>query len=355
MRKFGLHTRLWLVTILILAGTLFAGSYRANAPELDYSDTMRQAAELAQKWMSLIGRKKAERGIGPGESITPNNFMIGNAWSEITTTLGSLESKEISTNPDFAALVVRLLHEAGITAKDTVGVILSGSFPAIAVSVLAALQTMELEAVIISSPGASTYGANQPGATWLDMEGWLRREGGLRYQSRLISPGAGADRGEGLTAEGRTLLSEASRRNGYTLYVPASLPASIEYKTDLFLNHHISLLINIGGNMAALGSCVHAATMPNGLNRSMHHCNHEGRGVITRVNEAGIPFIHFLNLKEIAFNYGMDPSPAMRYAESMNLYHQDGRMRGIPIIVLLLSLAPLIILKKDTTCINTSL
>ena len=69
------------------------------------------------------------------------------------------------------------------------GLVVSGSFPALAVSALAALTVLDMEVLMMSSLGASSYGANQPGASWIDMENWLIRRGGLRYCSALVSAG----------------------------------------------------------------------------------------------------------------------------------------------------------------------
>lgn len=348
MKQPGPNMRLFIVFAIALTTTVFVILFNRHPRALSCSVPMEEAAVLAQQWFDVIEEVKKEKGIrSDSHSNVPNVSMIGNDWSDITTTLGSLEAKETASNPDFAALVVRLLHEADIVQGDTVGLILSGSFPSISISVLAALQTLEIDAVLMSSLGSSTYGANQDGATWLDMEKWLRQRGGLTYQSRVVSIGAGQDHGNGLTEEGMAIIRMAAERNATELYLPQSLISSIQHKTELLLNHNIDLLINVGGNMAALGSCSHTLNIPNGLNSGMNTCSDNMRGIIPLISEQGIPFIHFLNIKELALKYGMDVAPGSHYAPSRNLYRTTTPNLAVSLLILLCSLFPIAFLRRE--------
>ncbi len=228
MRKISTNIKLLIVFIVALTGALLTGLVNRHETVLSCQKEMKEATYLAQQWFDIITDIKKEKGVfSDAHSNVPNSALIGNDWSDITTTLGSLEAKETSTNPDFAALTVRWLHEANIHHGDTVGVILSGSFPSISISVLAALQTMKIEAVMISSLGASTYGANQATATWVDMEHWLRTYGGMSFRSAIVSMGAGQDNGNGLSENGKALLRLAAERNHIELYEPSNIIESI--------------------------------------------------------------------------------------------------------------------------------
>lgn len=349
MTNVGINIRLLIAFIVLVAGTWLAESFLLRREPLEYDSTMRESVELTTKWFTMVGQMKAERGItSDAESNVANNYMIGDEWSEITTTLGSLESKETSTNPDFSALTVRLLHEAGIKKGDRVGVILSGSFPSLAISVLAALQTMQVDAVVMSSAGASTYGANQPGATWIDIEQLLVNKGGLLLSSSLVSMGAGEDAGFGLTEEGISIIKSSAENYNLELYIPSSLTESIEKRLSIFTEADISLLINIGGNQAALGNCPHSTTIPNGLNKWVGGCNDTDRGLIYRMNEAGIPFINMLDIKELASRYGIAVSPGISYNRSTNLYTQSSTNKPVIGFILAVSLLPLWFLKRES-------
>ena len=313
--------RLLIVFVVFLTGWLTADELFFSREILPYQEEMAEARDLAIEFFGITGTEKMQRGIlSDAGSRVRYNELIGNDFSSITTTLGSLNAKEISTNPDFAALAVRLVRESGIPPGSTVGITLSGSFPAIGMSVLAALQTQEMKVIMMSSLGASSYGANQPGASWLDMESWLREKGALKYQSDIVTLGGEEEIGLGMLPEGVKLLRQTVEKNNYAYYTPKNLKESIDFKSMVFKEQNIALLINIGGNQASLGRCVHSSNIPTGLNKKLKRCQHEERGILQEMNEAGVPIIHFLNIRELALRYGIDTSPGIQYASSSKLY-----------------------------------
>jgi len=346
MNRLNLNTRLLIAFVVLLAGTAASVTFFRQQQPLPCRSEMEEAVALTVKMFGIIEQLKQERNIvSDAHSNVPYNYMIGDEWTDMTTTLGSLDAKETSTNPDFAALTVRLLHEAGISGGEKVGVIISGSFPSLAISALAALQTMGIEPVVMSSLGASTYGANQPGATWIDMETALRRVG-LNFKSVLVSAGATEDNGTGLSPEGLAIIVNAANRNRVDLYIPENLQESLMRREAIFREANISLLINIGGNETALGGCVHALGIPNGLNYDMKHCDDPDRGLISRLNESGIPFINMLDIKDLASRYGMAVSPGAKYSESTNLYNTTTTNRVMLAFILAISLVPVLFLRR---------
>ena len=345
MKRVPLNIRLLLVFVIFLAGFLLT-RYRFNRIHtFSYYKSMIQAVELAQDWFDIIGEEKQRREIiSDAGSGVPNGFMIGDDFTSITTTLGSLSAKEVSSNPDFAALMVRLLKTAGMEPGNKAGLIISGSFPALAVSTLAAIRVLDMEAVIMSSLGASTFGANQEEATWIDMETWLEHHPDFSFSSLLVSYGAENDRGEGMTEEGRDNIRKAAARNDRQLYIPASLMESIRYKTEILSEENIDILINIGGNQSALGGCSHASAMPNGLQHHIRLCRDPDRGILQEMNEMGVPVINLLNIRDLASVYGIDLSPGNDYAESTNLFADHKPDRIAVMISLIIGFLCLIIL-----------
>lgn len=347
MSRISLNIRLLIAFIVLLAGTLGADAFYRERVPLRQVEEMHAAVKLAQDWFYLIKDLKEEKGIrSDASSNVPNSFMIGDEWSDMTSSLGSLEAKEISTNPDFAALIVRFLYEAGLNEGDRVGVILSGSFPSLAISSFAALQITGMEAIIMSSLGASTYGANQPEVTWIDMEKTLISRGGLEFESILVSMGADNDNGYGLSVEGTDIIKRAAERNNIDLYIPENLQESIEHRVEILSDEDIYLLINIGGNQASMGNCSHTLGIPNGLNRDLTYCDDSERGVISRMNEAGLPFVNMLDMKDLASRYGIDVAPGIRYSESTNLFSSTETNRIAIGIIFLVGLLPLWFLRK---------
>ena len=115
--------------------------------------------------------------------------MIGLSTSAITTDPGSLRSKVTSTNPNFAGAIISMLRQAGIGKGDVVAVAYTGSFPALDISTITAAETLGAEPIIISSVGASTWGANDPELTILDMESLLVQKGIIKHKSVEASIG----------------------------------------------------------------------------------------------------------------------------------------------------------------------
>lgn len=291
----------FLVAIIGLALTETLWRKSAERPD---AGSMRLAATQAAEWFQIVGAAKEKRGIvSDAQTDIRYGAMLGSDWSSFTTTLGSLEAKEIAANPDFAALVVRWLDDAGIDSTDRVGIMLSGSFPSLAISVFAALHTLGIQAVVVSSLGSSCYGANQPGATWIDIESWLAEDNAFDFRSVLVTMGAEGDAGGGLSEEGIEEMRTAAERNGVELYVPRSLEESIAAKVSLFEKSDISLVVNIGGNQASVGACPHSTTIPNGYHRSIDVCRHRNRGIILRLAEKGIPYLHILGIRDLAQKY----------------------------------------------------
>jgi len=339
-----------IVFFIFLAGFFISEFAFVNFIKRENEQEMLQAVELTKKWFEIIQIEKEALGIySDANSNIPYNYLIGNDFTLTTTTLGSLNAKEVSINPDFAALMVSLVKEAKVKDGEKVGVIISGSFPALAISTMAAIQTLKLDAVLMSSLGASSYGANQPGASWLDIETWLIKKGNLNYKSVIVSRGAENDIGLGLSNEGIELIQEAADRNKTKLFLPQSISQAINDRVKIFKSNNISLLINIGGNQAALGKCVHSVSIPNGLNKNILLCDDKNRGVIQEINATGVPVINLLNIKELANKYGMDISPGIQYFESIKLYKETKKSKLILAITLLISVLSFYILKKTNT------
>lgn len=152
----------------------------------------------------------------------------------------------------------------------------------------------------MSSLGASSYGANDPEATWIDIENWLNNYGGLKYKSVFVTFGAEGDTGGGLSDIGIEIMKSAIKRTNRTFYIPNSLKESIDKHIQVLNENHVDILINIGGTHASLGDCIHNTTIPNGYIPKLITCKDSLRGIIYRFAEQGKPIIHFLNIKNLA-------------------------------------------------------
>lgn len=174
-----------------------------------------QASERMQAAARVIAAERTVRDLPIDPEADPNRTgLIGPEHTPITTTLGHLGAKRTSTNPNMAGLVVQLLGQAGATPGGCAAVALSGSFPALNIAVLAALDAMRLRSVAVSTVGASTYGATHPDFTWPDMEAVLVERGVLAHRSAAVAPG-GVDRDSPLFGdEGWRQARAAMERSG---------------------------------------------------------------------------------------------------------------------------------------------
>ncbi len=307
-----LHNRtipLILLSVSALILVALSQSYFAEMTPVRNAGRMRAAAELSAEWMGIIHSEKERRGLIPSHArYFPSEALLGEELTPLTTTLGSLDAKQVSVNPQFAAVMVRWITELGLDSTDVVMVASSGSFPGLAVSTLAALQVLNQRVVLLTSAGASSFGANQPEMTLLDMEHLLQLYGGLRFMPELVTYGCDNDNGEGFYEGGKEAVDSSARRNALTIRVPASLTEAVHERIALARHHRIRLLINIGGNHAMLGNCPHASLLPGGLNRTVPSCQHVERGAIERIAESGVPVIHLLNIKELGMQFGITDS-----------------------------------------------
>jgi poly-gamma-glutamate system protein len=117
------------------------------------------AARLMASCIAELSAFRESLGIEIDPSVDPNlTGLIGPEFTELTTTLGNLQAKRTSTNPDFAALLVKYFKELNLKRGDPVAIGASGSFPSLLLATLCACEVLELEPLVIYSIGASEHG-----------------------------------------------------------------------------------------------------------------------------------------------------------------------------------------------------
>jgi poly-gamma-glutamate system protein len=303
---------------------------------------MLSAVQRTEEAFAVVDSVKRARGFAfPGDSPLPWAALLGEDYTAMTTTLGSRAAKEVSTNPAWASMLVRLLSSIGVGEGDTVAVLISASFPSIALAALAAVHEFGAAPLIVSSLGASSYGANVREATWLDWESWVRDEEVLNIRSALVTAGGEQDGAMGMPSEGITWLTEAAHRNGADLKSYSSLAHAISARMTLFAQYQLKAVINIGGGHTSLGGCRHAASLPIGLWEEVPECRCSDRGVLTRIAQKDIPVIHFLQVRRLAAKYGLDPEPGSRYTDNGNIttvMHVRSRWVFVAISVIIVSM-----------------
>jgi poly-gamma-glutamate system protein len=304
---------LGLLSLLSLLAFIAVENTKMNVKQEWYNEKL-EAAQLTQSAENCLKNYRMENGVFIDEINDPNHTaLIGQEYSLITTDQGDLISKLTATNPNFAAVMVQLLKEAGLNEDDNVAVAFSGSFPGLNIAVLAAIQTLKLKPVIITSEGASNFGANDPYFTWLDMESILFKANILRNKSVAASIGGGHDVGRGLSPEGRELIVKAIERNSVEFINEKYLENSISRRMELYEKYSqgqpIQAFINVGGGIASLGNTVNGQLIPSGLTEHLPMNNFPLRGVLIQMGQKGIPVIHILNIDQLITKYGLPTNP----------------------------------------------
>lgn len=277
-------------------------------------DQKLDAAKQAKAAAQCIKDYRLHKGVIVDAVNDPNQTaLIGQEFSPITSDHGEIDAKLASTNPNFAAVVVELLEQVGVQENDHVAVAMTGSFPALNIAVLSALETLHLTPIIITSVGSSGWGANDPAFTWLDMERLLNDKGILHFHSTAASVGGGNDIGRGLSPEGREMIVRAIKRNNIEYLNEEHLEQSIEKRLKIYdercSGKPIKAYINIGGGIASLGSVVNGEVIPNGLSKELKMKNYPVHGVIIAMAQRNIPIIHLQDIRKIWTDHGLPLNP----------------------------------------------
>lgn len=230
--------------------------------------------------------------------------LIGVEWSGITTTLGDLSSKRTSCNPAWAVQFSRWFGDLGLKPGDHIAIYSSGSFPALLLSSIAALETMELKPLLIVSLGSSTWGANHPDNPWPVLAAELRRGGFIRHQSDYYTLGGDGELGHGFSPEGEALLRTAAKDAGVELLTTGSLEEMIDLKSELLDRHQPRLFVSIGGSHANLGNALEVLKLQTGMVPSTD-VEIAGNGVIGTSMRKNIPVIHMLNIRALSSMVGI--------------------------------------------------
>ena len=299
--------------ILIIIAAFAAGlgflalCTREKSYAADYGSKI-AAAQSTRRIMDRIKEKQNAEGVVIDPINDPSQTgLIGSQHSLITTEYGELEAKLTSLNPNFAALIVQLLTEAGVKSGDGVAISFSGSFPALNLAVIAACEALNLKPLIITSVGASMWGANDPNFTYLDQEKFLFDNGFIKYRTRSASIGGVEDLGRGLSPEGRELIAKAITRNGLDEIKAQNLEGSVQDRMGIYMNSAppagYRAFVNVGGGAAALGG----VDLPSGIIEPNQ--NILNRGVAGEFLRRGVPVINLSDINRLARIHNLPIAP----------------------------------------------
>lgn len=304
---------------LLLGGAVLLTTTQVRVQTAYYKQQIRAAERMAEAFPILSAQAKS-LGIPLDLGNDPNRTgLIGPKFSEITTTVGSLSAKRTTTNPDFAALLVRLLHELELEIGARVVLALSGSFPALGIAAIIACQELGLELLILSSVGASSFGANHPEMTWLDMEALLYQHNIIRYRTTFASLGGVNDLGKSFFGDGKALALAAIERSGLTPVAMATPAEQWQRRLEQVRTFQPHALINVGGNQLNIGQSGHL--LPPGIITATS-LDSAQLGIIGWFLNHNLPVIHLLRVQDLAlrFDLPLDPIPLPSPGESAVYY-----------------------------------
>ena len=257
----------------------------------------------ANFWRFLPPDQNLIRAVSIYTEILTGTTVVGVDFSELTTTLGNYAVKRSSENPVIAALMVRLLKDAGATLDSVLAINASGSFPGFLLAALSATTALGIETYVIASIGSSTFGANMPGNTIADM---LLQDSvrALNFTLLAVTPGGSADRGPELAYEELERVALMLENHGIPFIRPENLAQAIALRKSLFNSVNTALLMNIGGSHASIGDDVEVALM-SGVIKPEPNMVFYDAGLVQHFLMSGKPVIQILNVNRLYESYDL--------------------------------------------------
>ena len=272
------------------------------------------AAMKMQESMKTLKNIRMEKGVFIDIENDPNETgLVGSQFSLITTDEGDLDAKLTTLDPNFAAAMVELLTRANLTSGDTIALMLTGSMPGANMAMLIACKAMDIYPFIISSIGASQWGANDPEMTWLDIERILFEQGYISSRSIAASIGGRNDRGRLLSPKGRELIRYNIENNKLPLISGTGLEDNVNKRMEYFGAHNYKAVVNIGGGVASLGTSFNLRLIKPGIvyRKDIEKISRgDGiEGAVVKFSKQNIPLIHILNIQKLTDELGMKYAP----------------------------------------------
>ena len=302
-----------LVGLACLALAVYAVAEKSVTPvHADAYKFKQDAMRLMSRAERAIADAKRDRGLKMDPRNDPDGGgMVGPQFTLITTDRGSQSAKALAAHPNFAAAVAQMLLQAGIRPGDVVAVGMTGSLPGMNLAVLSACQAVGAAPILITSVGASMFGATDPEMTWLDMESVCVAKGLWTFRSQAASVGGGGDIGRGLSPSGHQLIIDAIERNHVARLESDHVPSAVRMRVAFYdslaamRQRPIRLYINVGGGVVSLGGSQNGRLIPPGYTRRLAARSYPNHGVVNAMAERGLPLIHLLQVEKLARDFGI--------------------------------------------------
>ena len=309
-----------LVILSAIALVSFVVSINSTTIDISPSYDMKiKAANLMKESMVELKNVRMEAGVFIDDENDPNETgLVGSPFSLITTDEGDLDAKLTTLDPNFSAGMVELMIRMSLQEGDTIDILLTGSMPGANIAVLTAANAMGLIPMVITSVGASQWGANHADFTWLDMESILFNKGLINSRSVAASVGGRNDMGRLLSPAGREIIISNIENYNIPLIRKNRLAENIDERMKLFESFNkitnYSAMINVGGGVASLGTSFNSKLLPAGIVNRYDVVNISIRdggieGVLAKFAKKNVPVLHVLNIKSLTEQLGMPFAP----------------------------------------------
>ncbi|MFV0497145.1 MAG: poly-gamma-glutamate system protein [Candidatus Fimivivens sp.] len=315
MKKDTHCSRLLLATAVISVVAVILTASRSTTVKTDCYEIQRNAYIRMEGCMNAVLGYKRELGIPLLEEDVNKTGLLGEPFNGITTTIGLLEAKRTTADPNMAALIVRMMQEAGLKSGDIVCGNFSGSFPSLNIAVLTACDAMDIDIYYLTSVGSSTYGANNPQLTFPEMAHRLYSDGFIKHNSIMVTAGGDYDVGTEMDQEILNAIKARITKNGLYWYEERDFERNLKYKKAMLDSFSPSCFISAGGNISSMGIGADSENHPQGLVIPVISTRFKDykSGLIDRYLADGKSVINLLNVKEIVADYGM-PFDSMKIA-----------------------------------------
>ncbi|MBW6513942.1 MAG: poly-gamma-glutamate system protein [Candidatus Syntrophosphaera sp.] len=315
-----------------------------------------EAATLMASFIDTLRAEQVRLGIPFDPIDDPDQTgLIGAARTTITTDRGSLSDKQAALNPNLAAIFVEEFSRAGLKAGDFIAVGITGSNPAVNLSLYAAIKAMELKPSIIVSLSSASYGANREEYTWLDMEAILKRRGLIDFGAAYASLGGKDDLGVGLSDDGIKALLAAMSRNGVDPLLGSTLEDNVKareiaYAQLLPQGSRYKLFVNIGRGLANVGSEPNANQILEGMNRRLAEETFVPEGIMMVMARENVPVFSMQHAQRWIRRYNLQsttgnmPEPGVGPAFSLKKHNVT--VAAVCLVLLLAAIIAVIILDR---------
>lgn len=358
-KKLSYMNYLYILWALIIVVAIIYTTFSSYKTKSSMYDKEIEASELSKKCLEEISKYNKERGMEQSKYDYLDSYLLGsNLKNLLTTTSGSMESKRTSLNPNFAGLFVKMINECDVKENDEVAICVSGSFPALNISLLCAIEVMDLKTVVMSSIGASQLGANDSEFVFPEWVDYLYNKGLLNKRVDYVSFGGEYDTIEGFydyttkstDLENKEKLTEIKNRlinSGLKFLEIENYKENINKRMNIYNTElkNVKLFINIGGNLIGLGRGNSSKYYYSGIINENYLKNSktydkENSGLIERFLIDGVKTISILNIKGICKEYNMEynPDTISSITGEDDIYYDIKYKKIVPCITIVLSI-----------------